>query len=236
MSRAHGPPRIELSFELEQPFEACHQDSRVEQLGSELNGRRSGHSDARNLVRAVSSSAASSPSELAERGPPTSHQIAIEVFGGRLGRDVELSSQHVATHAILAQRFRMRAALRVQLHDHAMRRFVERLECDELVDAASAPSLSPFATHSSPSLFSASLSSLRNVMRSLAQPFVERGRARVEAVEQIAAIMRHCFLQRRARAGVQRTTERVQVAAHDRRIDADGFGVCEQRLVRIGGQ
>jgi hypothetical protein len=35
-----------------------------------------------------------------------------------------------------------------------------------LVDAVSAPSLSPFALHSSVSLFSASLNSLRNVRRS----------------------------------------------------------------------
>ena len=42
-----------------------------------------------------------------QRSAPSLHQVAIELFGRGLGRDIELPSQHVATHPILAQRFRI---------------------------------------------------------------------------------------------------------------------------------
>jgi hypothetical protein len=227
---------IELSFELQQAFEARHHDGRIEQLRPKLDGRRSRLGDARDLVCSGVVERRIFAFGAAERGAPSSHQVAIELFGRRLGRDIELSSQHVAAHPILTQRFRIRVALRVQIHDSAMGCFVERLQCDEFGRRRQRAVAVAIRDAQLGELVQRIAQLLAQGQALARQPFVERSRARVEAVEQIAAIVAHRLLQRCACAGVQCATKRMQVAVHDCRIDADRLGVCEQRLVSIDGQ
>jgi hypothetical protein len=223
---------IELRFQLQQPFEPRHENRGVDQLRADFH--RCGRlGNARCLVcrrvveRRVFAVA------LTERCTPAAHQVAIELLGCGLRCDVELAPQDVATHAVLAQRFGVRIALRVQVHDHAMRCFVERFECNELGSCRECAFAVAVRDTDLGELVERVAQFLAQRQALAREPFVESSGARVEAVEQIASIVRHRFLQRRARACGQCATERMQIAAHDRRVDADRFGVREQGFVSV---
>ena len=162
-------------------------------------------------------------------GATPTHEVPIQLFGGGFGRHIELTAQRIAAKAILPQSFGVRLTSCVQLHQPAMRRLIERFERDEtgaggegavgvvIRSAEFGESLQRFAD------FLAQRQSL------VAQPLIERGRARVEAVEQIAAILSDSVLERGPRTVGKGASELEQIAVDDLNVDADGFSVREQR-------
>ena len=160
------------------------------------------------------------------------HQLAIELLGGRLRCDIQFTSERIATQAILPQRFRIRVASRMQLHERAMRGFVQRLERDQ-ADARIQCSIRVVGCDAKIGQLVQHFAHLLAQREALgAQPFLEGGGARVETIQQIAAIVADGLLQRCAGAGGDRATEGAEVAADQCTVDGDGFAVGEQPGLR----
>lgn len=216
---------VRQGFELEQPLQACNHHDGIAQgwviLG--LHGRSAGRLRCNVLVRGF---------VVCDTGATAAHQVSIQRFGGGLRGDIELATQRIATDAVLAQRLGVGMTPRVQFHERAVRRFVQRFQRHQSHAGCERPFRIAVrgAQRRHPLQRFGHLTAKNQAL--VAQPFLERRRARIQTLEQLTLVTFDDRAHVSGRARSQRGAQREQIDLHDVRLERDRFGIRAQRGMR----